>query len=104
MPREFLALSFGFAALIALTQQGHAEGAPCGTRAAIVDQLGTRYHETRRAIGIASNTMVLELFASDDSGSFTILATLPDGRSCMIASGENFEAVTEPLPAAGKGL
>jgi len=104
MSREFLALSFGFAALIAATQQGHAQGTPCGARSAIVEQLGTRYHETRRAIGIASNSAVLEVFASDDSGSFTILATMPDGRSCLIASGEDFEAVTEPLPAAGKEI
>lgn len=101
MPREFLAFAFGFAALILAVSPGHAEGA-CGARERIIEQLASRYHETRRAIGIASNNSVLEVFASEDSGSFTILVTLPDGRSCLVASGENFEALSEPLPASGK--
>lgn len=103
MQRELLAVSLLFTALIAAAGSARAEGPPCGPRGAIVDQLGSRYQETRRAVGIASNNAVLEIFASDDSGSFTILVTLPDGQSCLLASGESFEALSEPLPTAGKG-
>ncbi len=104
MHREFLALSFGFATLILAAQQGHAGSPACGARNVIVEQLGARYHESRRAIGLAADNSVLEIFASKDSGSFTILVTLPDGRTCLLASGENFETLADPLPAAGKGI
>lgn len=103
MPRELLALAFGFAALILAVGPGHAEGAPCGARALIIEQLGNRYQETRRAVGLASNNAVLEIFASEDSGSFTILVTMPDGRSCLVASGEHFQPLSDPLPTPGKG-
>lgn len=103
MQREFLVLSLGFAALIGAAGFAKADGASCGARAAILDELGSRYHETRRAIGIAADNSVLELFASEDSGSFTILITGHDGLTCMLASGENFEALNDPLVTAGKG-
>ena len=106
MLKEFYALSFGFAALILLQAQTvHSQPAgqiPCGARAEILAQLADRYHETRRAIGLAANNTLLEIFASEDSGSFTILATVPGGPTCLIAAGENFEAVADRLQLSGK--
>jgi hypothetical protein len=44
---------------------------------------------------------MMELFAADDTRTWTILVTLPDGQSCLVASGSNFEAVSDQLPAKG---
>ena len=101
--KNLIALSFGFAALIALMQPGHAQTPSCGDRAEILEQLASRYHETRRGIGLAANNGVLEIFAAE-SGSWTILVTMPGGQTCLIASGDNYEAVREELPTAGKGV
>ena len=107
MLKDFYALSFGFAALILLqAQAAHSQPAagqiPCGARAEILAQLADSYHESRRAIGLAANNTLLEIFASEDSGSFTILATVPGGPTCLIAAGEKFEAVADRLQLSGK--
>ena len=42
----------------------------------------------------------IELFA-DDSGDWTLLLTLPDGRSCLLANGRNLTATRGLQPARG---
>lgn len=59
----------------------------CGARTEMVKQLENRYAESRRAIGLASNGTLLEVFAST-SGTWTVLMSFPDGRACMMANGD----------------
>lgn len=99
MSQQLFALSFGLAAALAAD---FANGAPqCDSREAVTTLLADRYNETRRAIGIAGQAAVMELFASDATGTWSITMTLPDGRMCLMASGANYETVTEELPAGG---
>lgn len=94
------AMSFGFAALILATQNAFA--APnCAERSFVLNELGVQYRETRRAIGLAANNTMMEMFASNDSGTWTLTVTMPDGTTCLVASGNGFEAVTETLSALG---
>ena len=65
----------------------------CGERAAIVAQLERKYGETRRSIGLQQDRAVIEVYASDKTGSWTILVTDTAGKSCLIAAGDAFEAV-----------
>lgn len=100
MTRTLFALSLGFVGLILATQASFA--APqCGPRAMILEQLTAKYGETRHGIGLAANTQIMEIFANAESGSWTITVTLPDGMTCLAASGQNFETITEDLPAKG---
>ncbi len=73
----------------------------CAPRDQVIAQLADRYGETRQSIGLGSNNTVIEVFASDDTGTWTILATLPNGLSCLMASGQAYEALAENLPAKG---
>lgn len=109
MQRFFPAVLPGLAAALFLAlpaqAQAQAAGPPnCAARAAVVEQLASRYGESRRAIGIAANNAVMELFASAETGSWTLTVTLPSGLTCLLASGESFEALAEPLPASGKRI
>ena len=72
----------------------------CGPRQMVLETLANRYGESRQAVGLAANSTVMELFASE-TGSWTITVTMPDGVLCLLASGESFEALREPLPAKG---
>ena len=103
MTRTLFGLSFGFAALIIATQQGFAQTArqQCGERDKVVTHLATTFGETRHGIGIAANNTVMEVFASDDTGTWTITVTLPTGVTCLVASGEGYESLAEALPAKG---
>jgi predicted lipoprotein len=84
--------SLSFAAVLAVasfvTLSGSAAAAvPCGKRDDIVKSLQAKYQETRRIMAIVNAKTVMEIFASK-SGSWTVLMSTTDGRSCLTASGE----------------
>jgi hypothetical protein len=97
------ALTIAAIVVIAFTTQVGAQTQPnCGPRDMVVQQLAETYGETRQSIGIGSNNAVVEVFASADTGSWTILVTTAAGLTCLVASGQSFEEVAEALPAKGK--
>ena len=63
----------------------------CPPRHEIEDYLATEYQERPVASGIANNGGVIEVFASDELGTWTIIITMPTGQSCMIAAGQDWE-------------
>ena len=73
----------------------------CGPRPAVVERLTEGYGETRHAIGLAANNQVVEFWGAEATGTWTLLVTLPDGRSCIVASGAAFERLNEALPPSG---
>jgi len=100
MTRSLFALSLGFAGLILAVQAAKA-GPQCAQRTEVLRQLSDTYGEARQAIGLSSNAAVMELHANTREGSWTITVTRPDGLTCLVASGQGFEALAEPLPARG---
>ena len=74
----------------------------CAPRESVISQLKTRFGETPRSIGLATQGQMMELFASEETGSWTIAVTLPTGTTCLLATGQNFETVTPrvDLPSA----
>ncbi len=71
----------------------------CTTRAEVTKQLDSRYSEAPVAIGLAESGGVIEVFATTDGSTWTIIITMPDGTSCMMAAGEAWEN----LPALLRG-
>lgn len=82
----------------------HAEPArSCAERAQVLERLDTGYGESRQSIGLAGNGTVIEMFASTETGSWSILATSPDGRTCILAAGQSFENTIRDLtPVKGE--
>ncbi len=70
----------------------------CAPRDAVIERLADGYGETRQSVGIGTNNAVVEVFASDETGSWTITVTAPGGLTCLVASGQAFEEVVEALP------
>ena len=96
------ALTAAAAIYIATTTQVMAQSQRnCGPREAVIERLASNYCETRQSVGIGSNNAMVEVFASDETGSWTILVTMPTGQSCLVASGQSFEEVADALPALG---
>lgn len=73
----------------------------CGPRQAVVDRLASGYGETRQSMGLGSNNSVVEVFASAETGTWTITVTTPNGLTCLVASGQAFEELAEALPIEG---
>ncbi len=63
-------------------------------RAEVVKVLGDRYAEESVGLGIAQNGGVIELFISKDGATWTIVLTMPNGLSQVIAAGESWMQIT----------
>ena len=63
----------------------------CSDRTHIVSELEEQFKENVTAVGMVDQSAVVEIFVSD-SGSWTILATGTDGKSCIISAGEGWES------------
>ena len=72
----------------------------CLERDALVQTLETRYHETLQGAGLQGPQLLLEIWSSDDTGSFTVIVTTPSGKSCVVASGQNWHNVRS-VPKVG---
>ncbi len=96
MRKTLFKMTMGLGIMVLAAQQVQAQN--CAPREDIIQRLAETYGETRRGIGIARQGSVMEVYASESSGSWTITVTLPDGVTCLIASGQAYEDVTEALP------
>ena len=74
----------------------------CAERDAVVDRLETGYGETFAGGGLQSSSQIIEVWASEDQGTWTILMTRPDGMSCIMASGTDWrKGLPQPEGVAG---
>ena len=90
-----LSLSFQLGATTPATAQS-----VCMTHAEVEKQLGTKYAESPVALGLASNGSVFEVFSKADGTSWTMVVTLPNGTSCLLAEGEAWENVPKSAKVA----
>ncbi len=97
---KFLAATMGLGLLVLAAGQVKAQTQNCAPRNVVLEKLAEEFSETRRAIGLGAENVVVEIFAAT-SGSWSIIVTFPNGATCLVASGEAFEMIAEPLPAKG---
>ena len=63
----------------------------CDRRETVVGELSSEFQEKPVAVGLQGNGTLLELFASKETGSWTVLITLPSGVTCLTLVGDSFE-------------
>ena len=80
--------AFIFALLVSVTPAVAQQS--CAPRDIIVDGLRARYGETAQFSGPSEAGALIEFYASDETGTWTITYTLPDGPTCLMASGSDF--------------
>jgi hypothetical protein len=97
----FFALSLGLGGVILATQMAFAQPTSCAARAAVVERLQNQFGESRQSMGLGQNNTIVEVFASPATGTWTIVVTLPNGMSCLVASGESWERLNEQLKPVG---
>ncbi|MGR3542326.1 MAG: hypothetical protein ACU0BS_12995 [Hasllibacter sp.] len=81
--------------------RGQGRGAQCAPRPAVLELLARRFGETRRGIGMHASGRVVEVFAAE-AGTWSIVATDPNGVTCLIASGHGWEDLRDALPPGGE--
>lgn len=63
----------------------------CGDRDQIVSTLTGRFGETAQSWGMGPGNRIVEVFASEETGTWTITITAADGTTCLVASGRFWE-------------
>lgn len=62
----------------------------CGERAGIVEALENGHQEQKAAAGLTGNGGLIELFTAE-TGSWTLLMTVPGGPTCLLSTGQDWE-------------
>lgn len=66
---------------------------PCHTAVEIAKQLSGKYNEAPVAFGVQSNGNLLQVYASEDTGTWTVVSTTPAGVSCIVADGKGWQRI-----------
>ncbi len=82
------------AALVSLPLIANAQTA-CAPRQQVVSELQAQYGERQVLLGLAADGHVMELFASP-AMEWTLVATRPDGLSCIVVAGSHLSFVSSP--------
>ena len=98
MLRTYFALSLGLGlALMASAVKAQASR-NCAPHQIVVERLADGYGESRQSIALGANNTVVEIFASLETGTWTITVTQPGGLTCLVASGQAFQHTADALP------
>lgn len=97
-------LKYGLVGLaIALPSTVHAQ-ATCFDREALIAKLEKSYGETFAGGGLQNSNSIVEVWHSPEEGTWTVLMTRADGKSCIMASGTNWRDPGDvKLPTGIKG-
>ena len=90
-------MKYILAAVLSIAAMPALSAPQCGERLNILAQLAGKYGESRRMMGLGVNG-VTEIFANDETGTWTATVTGTDGNTCLVASGRAFEAMAAPAP------
>ena len=94
MNKALLNMTIGLGLMTLAAQQVAAQqNRNCAPREAVIERLASGYGETRQSIGLGSQGAVVEIFASTETGSWTITVTTPNGTTCLVAAGESWESL-----------
>lgn len=78
----------------ALASAAMSQAPQCVPRSEFINHLKQIYSEEPVATGVADNGTITELLQARSGDSWTILMTTPEGLSCRVAAGTNWEPVT----------
>lgn len=69
----------------------------------LMDRLGKQYGEVLTAAGVDADGNLVQVYSSDDRGTWTIAITIPGGPTCVISAGEGWvREQTAELPKPGQ--
>lgn len=81
--------------------------ASCAERSEVIERLSDKYAENFTAGGLRSDrkgSTLVEVWSSQETGTFTLLVTYPNGVSCVLVAGTDFfEALPEKMPLGTPG-
>ena len=104
MPITLLKLSVNTAqfAMMTVTAVFDTYAAPtCGTHEVIASTLASLYNEVPHHRGLTPKGTMVEVFSSE-AGTFSVVITIPNGRSCLVTAGTNWQEIDAASHGADK--
>ena len=89
----------GALAVTAVVPVHSAIATPCAPRDAMIGELATNLQQKHRAIGLTQAGILAELVVSTDRR-WTLIVASPEGFSCVIAAGHDWNYWIDPVPEA----
>ncbi len=62
----------------------------CNQRQDVIGHLATKYGEAPVALGVTNKGGLIEVLTTGDGNTWTIIVSMPNGTSCMVAAGEGW--------------
>jgi len=88
---RLLAAAALLGAVVAGSTAARADPQVCGARTEILAELTKRYSEAPVAVGLANSGVLVEVLSSDNGATWTIIVSQPDGVSCLVAAGKEWQ-------------
>ena len=103
--RRFLTRLFAVTIAALSTAGMSAAQTNCAERDAMTGALASKYGESFAGGGMQSSTRIIEVWFSEEKGTWTILMTRADGTSCVMAAGTDWRSmapgIAEPAGVPG---
>lgn len=74
-------------------QQQQQQAPACVKRTELLSHLSNKFQEAPVAMGVADNGALLEVFSTTDGATWTVALTMPNGVTCLVATGQSWENV-----------
>lgn len=94
-------------AALAIFLAAPAWSSSCAVRGVVIDRLQSAYGESQVGRGLQEqdgNPVMLEVWASHETGSFTVILTNPRGVSCVVAAGTDWILHEAPEQPSGEDM
>ncbi len=72
----------------------------CAQRDEMLRRLEVEYGAARQGWGLRGQGMLMEVWSVPTTGNWTLVQTYPDGRSCILAFGQDWEGPEPPASPA----
>ncbi len=90
LPVVVLGAGIIFSFACAQPASAQSPGQQCAKREAVVSSLKDRYSEAPVALGLNNHGALVEVLTAEEGETWTILVSMPNGVSCVVAAGENW--------------
>ena len=70
-----------------------AQNPACDLRQRVIGHLASKYKESPVAIGVTNAGGLVEVLSTGDGLTWTIIVSTPNGRTCLLASGEGWRSI-----------
>ena len=80
-----------------------AQQPPCAPTDSFRSKLMEKYREAPEAWGLDMNGRIVEVWRSEKGDTWTITLTTPQGTTCLVDAGKDWQSVIWRLPAPASG-